>query len=100
MIEKHEETIKKEGRVMASDRYIEGEIVAKSWSYMWVKPNNQNLIPAKVRPKLATMNKEARANFLQKPTHSKQAGGKFCDGITDNVVYVHLADVQDTFLES
>lgn len=89
-IDKHEETVAKEGRTMVGDSHIQGEIVQKGWNHMWVKPSNPNAIPASVKPKLKKMNDEVRAKC--------KGTKKFCGGIADQVVYVHLADVSDTFL--
>merc|ERR1712224_528824 len=88
---KHEQMIASEGRTLVGGQYIVGEIVARAYNFMWVKPDDANKIPASARPKLQAMNDEFRA----KSADSKK---QFCGGIEENVVYCRTYDVTDESL--
>jgi len=85
MLAKHQAAIVKEGRVMASNNLIPGEVMQRCGFFMWVKPDSPNSIPANLRTKLQAMNDE----FKSKLKGNKQ----FLGGITENVVYCRMLDI-------
>jgi len=89
--EKHQENIAKEGRVLVGSPYISGEIVQRGGNFVWVKPDDADAIPATVRGKLQAMNDE----FRTKAASAEKGKKEFLGGMTENVVYVNLHDVED-----
>merc|ERR1712046_214562 len=82
MAEKHQQRIAREGRVMAGNNYMMGEIVDRAGSFFWVKANNQSAIPGAVMSKLRAMNNEARAK-----------NPKFLGGKDVLAIYVAMGDI-------
>mmetsp|Transcript_160107 Transcript_160107/g.282330 ORF Transcript_160107/g.282330 Transcript_160107/m.282330 type:complete len:732 (+) Transcript_160107:103-2298(+) len=69
------------------DEWYDGEVVQRSKTYAWVKPDNPEEIPADVQEKLQEMNDR----FRKKAEESIRRA--FCGGIEENVVYVANPDI-------